>query len=210
MGKNNADLVIVDAFYKADQPLTKAEVNALKHKFMGARRLVLAEIDLSVARDDRFYWKSEWRVGEPAFLREPQPGIPTGILVNYWDPAWKEILGTHFKGLMDLGFDGVMIDDMNAVTYSSLKRLSDLLAAAFANLMVEPGSRVATTAEGCFAAFARHGVRLALLTPKAIAGLALFPDPRAHYSFTLRAAACIGGRPPRTPIFGAARPWACP
>ena len=30
------------------------------------------------------------------------------------------------------------------VTYSSLKRLSDLLAAAFANLVVEPGSRVAT------------------------------------------------------------------
>ncbi len=69
MAKSNADLVVVDAFYKADQPLSKAEVDALKYKFMGARRLVLAEIDLSAARDDRFYWKREWKVGEPPFLR---------------------------------------------------------------------------------------------------------------------------------------------
>jgi hypothetical protein len=114
MGKSNADMVIVDAFYAADQPLSKAEVEAIKYKFMGARRLVLAEIDLTAARDDRFYWKREWKVGEPPFLREPQPGIPTGILVNYWDPAWKEILGLHFKGLMDLGFDGVLIDGLSA------------------------------------------------------------------------------------------------
>jgi cysteinyl-tRNA synthetase, unknown class len=114
MGKSNADLIVVDAFFKADQPLNRAEVAALKYKFMGSRRLVLADINLSAARDDRFYWKREWRVGEPAFLREPQPGVPTGILVNYWDPAWKEILGIHFKGLIDLGFDGVLVEGMNA------------------------------------------------------------------------------------------------
>ncbi len=55
----------------------------------------------------------------------------------------------------------------------------------------------AAEAEDRFALFARHGVRLALLTPKAIEGLALFPEPRSHYSFSLRAAACIGGRPPK-------------
>jgi len=114
MGKTNADMVVVDAFYKADQPLTKAEVAALKYKFMGARRLVLAQIDLTAARDDRFYWKRDWKVGEPPFLREAQPGTPDGILVNYWDPAWKEILGVHFKGLMDLGFDGVLIEGLSA------------------------------------------------------------------------------------------------
>jgi acetyl-CoA synthetase len=55
----------------------------------------------------------------------------------------------------------------------------------------------APAAEDCFAGFARHGVRLALLTPKAIEGLARFPEARAHYSFSLRAAACVGGRPPK-------------
>jgi acetyl-CoA synthetase len=55
----------------------------------------------------------------------------------------------------------------------------------------------ADQAEERFALFARHGVRLALLTPHAIEGLTLFPDPRAHYSFALRAVACFGGRPPK-------------
>jgi acetyl-CoA synthetase len=51
-------------------------------------------------------------------------------------------------------------------------------------------------AEDRIARIARHGVRLALLTPAAIQALRQFPEPRAHYSFALRAAACIGGRPP--------------
>lgn len=51
-------------------------------------------------------------------------------------------------------------------------------------------------AEDRIARIGRHGVRLALFTPAAIAGLRLFPEPRDHYAFSLRAAACIGGRPP--------------
>ena len=51
-------------------------------------------------------------------------------------------------------------------------------------------------AEDRIARIARHGVRLALLTPGAIQALRQFPEPRAHYSFALRAVACIGGRPP--------------
>lgn len=50
-------------------------------------------------------------------------------------------------------------------------------------------------AEDRIARIARHGVRLALLTPASIAGMRLFPEPRDHYAFALRAAACIGGRP---------------
>jgi len=36
------------------------------------------------------------------------------VLVNYWLPEWKKILGDYFVGLMDLGFDGVLIDGLNA------------------------------------------------------------------------------------------------
>lgn len=112
--KSNADLLIVDAFYSADQPLTKADVAALKYKFMGPRRLVLAEIDLTAARDDRYYWKREWRIGETPILREPLRDHSNGALANYWLQEWKDILGAYFVGLMDLGFDGVLIDGLNA------------------------------------------------------------------------------------------------
>lgn len=49
--------------------------------------------------------------------------------------------------------------------------------------------------EDRIARIARHGVRLALFTPAALAGMRLFPRPRDHYAFSLRAAACLGGRP---------------
>jgi acetyl-CoA synthetase len=52
------------------------------------------------------------------------------------------------------------------------------------------------SAEDRIARIARHGVRLALLTPGAIQALRQFPEPRAHYSFALRAAVCLGGRLP--------------
>ncbi len=112
--KSNADLIVVDAFYAADQALTKAEVHAMQYKFMGPRRLVLAEINLTAARDDRYYWKREWRIGETPFLREALPNPADGVLANYWLPEWKKILGDYFVGLMDLGFDGVLIDGLNA------------------------------------------------------------------------------------------------
>jgi len=114
MSKNNADLMIIDAFYKNDEPITKAEVLKLKYKFMGAKRLLLANINLGTARDDRFYWKKEWRIGNPKFLRQPSDETLSGILVNYWDPEWKAIMGEYFKGIMDLGFDGVLIQGLNA------------------------------------------------------------------------------------------------
>ncbi len=114
VAKSNADLLIVDAFFTADQPLTKADVHAMQYKFMGPRRLVLAEINLTTARDDRYYWKREWRIGETPFLREALPNPADGVLTNYWLPEWKTILGAYFVGLMDLGFDGVLIDGLNA------------------------------------------------------------------------------------------------
>lgn len=112
--KSNADMLVVDAFYTADQSLTKADVHAMQYKFMGPRRLVIATINLTAARDDRYYWKRDWRIGETPFLREALPNPADGVLVNYWLPEWKNILGDYFVGLMDLGFDGVLIDGLNA------------------------------------------------------------------------------------------------
>lgn len=112
--KSNADLLAVDAFFRADIPLTKADVAALRYKFNGPRRLLLTEIDLTRARDDRFYWKRDWQAGHPAFLRKAEGGKHPAIAVDFWDPAWKAIIGEYFKGVMDLGFDGVILSGLDA------------------------------------------------------------------------------------------------
>jgi len=52
MHKNNFDMLVVDVFH-GRQPLTKRAVETLKHKRLGARRLVLAYIDVGTAESHR-------------------------------------------------------------------------------------------------------------------------------------------------------------
>jgi cysteinyl-tRNA synthetase, unknown class len=105
----NFDVLIVDGFYNGSMPLTKADVSTLKFKKMGAKRLVLAWIEVSQASDDKFYWQREWRVGNPSWIQGLDRTSPGKYHVEFWNPAWKAIVGRTFGGLMDLGFDGIVI-----------------------------------------------------------------------------------------------------
>jgi len=110
----NYDVLVTDAFFKGKQSLTKNDVHSLKFKEMGARRLVLAYIDIGLADDQRFYWKREWRVGEPSWIQAFVPDHPGKYVVEFWNPAWKAVVGRYFAGIMDLGFDGVVLDGVEA------------------------------------------------------------------------------------------------
>jgi len=61
------DLLIIDLFYKGVQ-LTKQEVNSLKIKKNGGKRLVIAYMSIGEAEDYRYYWKEEWRKNPPEWL----------------------------------------------------------------------------------------------------------------------------------------------
>ncbi|TAK99734.1 MAG: alpha-1,4-polygalactosaminidase [Rhodospirillaceae bacterium] len=111
---NNYDIVVIDAFDRTDQPLTKAELHELKFKQMGARRLVLARMDIGHADDSRYYFQRDWQVGAPSWI----VGLGSDHLgqydIEFWNPAWKAVIGKYFAGIMDLGFDGVMLDGVDA------------------------------------------------------------------------------------------------
>jgi endo-alpha-1,4-polygalactosaminidase (GH114 family) len=111
---NNYDILVLDAFDRTDQPLTKAELHDLKFKKMGARRLVLARVDVGHADDSHFYFNRDWQVGAPSWIVGLGPDYLGEYQVEYWNPAWKAIIGKYFAGIMDLGFDGVMIDGVDA------------------------------------------------------------------------------------------------
>lgn len=110
----NYDVLVTDAFYKGNQSLTKDEIHKLKFKQIGARRLVLARLSVGYAEDERFYWKREWRVGEPSCIQGFSQEGPGVYSVEYWNPAWQAIVGKYFTGIMDLGFDGVVLDGVEA------------------------------------------------------------------------------------------------
>ncbi|MCC6915083.1 MAG: alpha-1,4-polygalactosaminidase [Rhodospirillaceae bacterium] len=114
MAGTNYDILVTDAFYKGNRSLTKDEVHHLKFKEMGARRLVLARMSVGYAEDERFYWQRDWRIGEPSWIQALGPERAGQYVVEFWNPAWKAIVGRYFAGIMDLGFDGVVLDGVEA------------------------------------------------------------------------------------------------
>lgn len=127
VSSNNYDVVVIDAFYNDDAPLTEDEVHRLKFKELGARRLVLAWLDISHAEDTRFYWEPDWDVGSPSWIVGRHPDRMGTFAVEYWHPRWKSIIGTYFKGIMDLGFDGVLLNGTDAyLRFESMTPLDPL------------------------------------------------------------------------------------
>ncbi len=111
---NNYDVLVVDPFDRKDRALTKDELHALKFKQIGARRLVLATLDVGYANDTKFYWQPDWQIGTPSWIVGANPDAPSQYATEFWNPAWKAIVGKYLAGLMDLGFDGVVLDGVEA------------------------------------------------------------------------------------------------
>lgn len=112
----NYDLLLIDPFWR-NEAFTIADIKALQMKPIGSKRLVLAKLSLGRALDSRFYWKSDWKVGNPEWLADSDPDHPGQIIVRYWDGAWEEIVGRYLQGLVDMGVDGVLLDDLDSYLY---------------------------------------------------------------------------------------------
>ena len=113
LSETNYDLLIIDPFFKFSVPLTKEDVRELQIKKVGTRRFVFAVLDVAKAQDTRLYWEKGWKQGDPAWLRFQSKTDPSGLIVDFWHPAWKRILGVYFKGIMDLGFDGIVLQGID-------------------------------------------------------------------------------------------------
>lgn len=114
---SNHDMVIVNVFH-GNEPLNKQDVELLKYKKLGSKRLVLAELDISSAASYMYYWQPGWQVGAPAFISVPYIENPDSYRTLYWDPTWQAVLfgdvNSYLYGIMDLGFDGVVLKGVDA------------------------------------------------------------------------------------------------
>lgn len=114
IAKTNYDMVVVDPFFRKDEPLTAQDVKELQTKKVGARRLAFAVLNVSEAEDTRKYWQKGWKIGSPRWLRFPSKTNPAGITADYWHPEWQKIIGVWFRSIMDQGFDGVILKGLDA------------------------------------------------------------------------------------------------
>jgi len=109
----NYDVIIMDAFY-GGRMFTPQEVEQLRQKENGGKRMVISYMSIGEAEDYRFYWQDNWNVGSPEWLVQENPNWDGNYKVMYWHPEWKSIIyGTedsYLQRIIDADFDGVYLD----------------------------------------------------------------------------------------------------
>ncbi len=118
--ETNYDVIIIDLFYD-DIALAASEVASLKTKANGGSRLVIAYMSIGEAEEYRYYWRPQWRSDPPSWLAEENPDWPGNYKVRYWDEEWQSIIygndGSYVEEILDVGFDGVYLDIIDAFEY---------------------------------------------------------------------------------------------
>ena len=114
----NYDVVIMDLFFNDGTAFTAAEVERLKHKANGGKRLVICYMSIGEAEDYRYYWQSSWKRDKPVWLARENPSWPGNYKVRYWCSEWQELIcGTgdsYLNRILSAGFDGVYLDIVDA------------------------------------------------------------------------------------------------
>lgn len=113
--QTNFDVVIIDAFY-GGQLFTAAEINSLKTKLNGGKRLIISYMNIGAAEKYRYYWKEDWKLHHPRWLAKQYDGYAEEIWVKFWKKDWKKIIygndDSYTKKIIDTGFDGTYLDNV--------------------------------------------------------------------------------------------------
>lgn len=123
LASTNYDMLVIDPYYLASELLHPGELAELKRKRNGGKRLVIAYLNIGAAENFRYYWQKDWKIGRPGWLAAPysDPYYDDEFWVRYWDDEWKEILvgndASYLKKILDAGFDGVWLDNLEAYRF---------------------------------------------------------------------------------------------
>ncbi|MBD3419420.1 MAG: hypothetical protein GF398_04805 [Chitinivibrionales bacterium] len=121
LAATNYDVLIIDLFYNETTPITSSDMALLKTKANGGTRLVLCYMSVGEAEDYRYYWKSGWGAGSPAFIEAENPDWEGNYKVRYWDQDWQAVIfgsdSAYLDKIIASGFDGAYLDIIDAFEY---------------------------------------------------------------------------------------------
>jgi len=117
IAETNYDLIIMDLYFNEFQ-LSKLEVERLKTKANGGKRLVIAYMNVGSAENFRYYWKDNWGLHHPLWLKRRYSGYKDEFWVKFWISEWQEIIygnpNSYTSRILDSGFDGAYLDNVEA------------------------------------------------------------------------------------------------
>lgn len=116
----NYDAVIIDLFIN-NESFTAAEINQLRNKANGGKRLVICYMSIGEAENYRYYWQSSWNSIKPTWLAAENPDWPGNYKVKYWNEDWQGLVyknnDSYLNKITTAGFDGVYLDIIDAFEY---------------------------------------------------------------------------------------------
>ncbi|MFS1526115.1 endo alpha-1,4 polygalactosaminidase [Microbulbifer sp. 2304DJ12-6] len=120
LSETDFDLLIIDFFFNGE-PYTEEQIEQLKVKRNGNRRLLMAYVNIGEAQDNRDYWQPSWPTNPPSWLLEAVPGEPGNYYVEYWKEGWQDIIygnnDSYIYRIVDAGFDGAYMDSIDVFGY---------------------------------------------------------------------------------------------
>lgn len=127
------DMLVID-YSRSDPkggamiPFSVDDVQRLRTRPDGSRRLVLAYLSIGEAEEYRYYWKPDWKQTAPSWHIAENCRWPRNHLVRFWDEGWKEIVfkgpSSYLARIQDAGFDGIYVDRID-VYYDIKDRYPD-------------------------------------------------------------------------------------
>lgn len=117
LAKTPADAIVTE--YSASTGTTRAwtpdDVQRMKRKPDGGKRIVLSYFSIGEAESYRFYWRPEWSQGDhPAWYVAENCAWPRNYMVRFWHDSWKDIIfrnsDSFLRRIINAGFDGVYLD----------------------------------------------------------------------------------------------------
>jgi len=116
LSQTKYDVIIIDMYFN-DIKLTTKDIEKLKKKPQGGKRLVIGYFSIGEAEDYREYWKDAWDKKWPAWISYENENWEGNYIVKYWSKEWGGIVGKMLSKFIDTGFDGVFLDTID--TYES-------------------------------------------------------------------------------------------
>lgn len=115
------DLIVMDLSFDESTQLTSADLDRIRIKPQGGRRMLICYMSIGEAENYRSYWKNEWYAGQPSFLVAEDPSWVDNYFVKYWDPSWQQMIcgdtDSYLRRVIDAGFDGVYLDKVDAYEF---------------------------------------------------------------------------------------------
>lgn len=96
---------------------TKEQIEKLKYKSTGEKRIIIAYFSIGEAEDYRSYWKNEWNKKLPFWIEGENKNWKGNFIVRYWTDEWKKIIKDYQENLDSINVDGYYLDTIDTFYY---------------------------------------------------------------------------------------------